>query len=318
MYISYAAYNHITAPFENPARTSVNVYVNNYNGFGGQSIYYAPNFLAVPNATAAFERALETWRCATFINYKVRNVADIPDTLVAAKVEFATLDVGVVTVLGITENHPTSPCTDPNGVVIGAKRPRFVIQFNSILDWHTDTLMPPNLPSDSFDLESRALHELGHAHLLVHTNNPNDLMYFEDVTPPYNRELQQNDLDGGHYIVGISLNIPANCTPSMIPLNPINCGGATSVFELGNRQFSVKIVPNPAFTTFELNIASDNSLSSVGLRAQLFTLTGVELFNRQIRNTTTTYDVSNIPAGVYILVLSTEAGDRKSFKIIKH
>src|SRR5690606_8721862 len=125
----------------------------------------------------------------------------VPDIFHAGRIEYDSLPVGAITTLASTGNM-TFFCPDSTGFIPGSERRRFTIKFNSNLNWHTDTLMPTPLPANTYDLESRAVHELRHAHLLNHSNNSNDLMYYTDVTPPseYRRVIEPNDKSGGNYI----------------------------------------------------------------------------------------------------------------------
>jgi hypothetical protein len=320
LYIPFAAFNHATGAFSNPANKSLKVYVPDRNGLGGQSIYYASNFKADTNAVKAFERGLENWRCATFINYRVQDSTAVPNILHAGRIEYDSLPVGAITTLASTGN-PTFFCPDSTGFIPGSERRRFTIKFNSILNWHTDTLMPIPLPANTYDLESRAVHELGHAHLLNHSNNTNDLMYYTDVIPPleYRRDIKPNDESGGNYIVQISTNPPASCPTAMTPLTPANCGGTTSVIDFGNsRTIAVTIYPNPTNNEFHVLIDDQNLNSVFDFEMHLFDVVGQKVLSKSINDNDTVIDVSILSSGIYLLTLSHQRKIIHSYKIIKN
>ncbi len=319
LYIPFAATNHGTGTFNNPANKSLKIYVPNRNGLGGQSLYYASNFKADTSAVNAFERGLEKWRCTTFINYRVQDSTAVPDIFHAGRIEYDSLPVGAITTLASTGNM-TFFCPDSTGFIPGSERRRFTIKFNSNLNWHTDTLMPTPLPANTYDLESRAVHELGHAHLLNHSNNSNDLMYYTDVTPPseYRRVIEPNDKSGGNYIVQISINPPASCPTAMTPLTTANCGGTSNVVDLGNNNsITVTLFPNP--TNHELHVLIDdqNLNSVIEFEAEIYNVVGHRVLLNDINESDTAIDVSALPPGVYILRLNHVGKLVRTFKIIK-
>lgn len=321
--IPFSAVNHSTAQFSippNPPSKTLKMYLGNVNGSGGQSIYYAPSFKADTNAVKAFERALEKWRCTTFINYKIQDSTSIIDISNAGRIEYAPLPVGATTTLAVTGNTPFRYCIDSTGFFEGASRPRFVILFNSNVNWHRDTLMPVPLPNNTFDMDSRALHELGHAHLLNHSNNINDLMYFTDAVAPleYRREILPNDKSGGEYIVETSANSPDSCHLSMVPLTIANCDNLTNLIEVKGELLSINVFPNPVIEEVNIRIDYDQSFSKIKLELHLFDFLGHMVDNKSIENIETSINISNLPSGIYLLTLSQEGKHIKSFKIIKN
>jgi hypothetical protein len=317
--VRFAALNFGSGPFSKPPNKGILVSLSDYNGLGGQSIYYASNFKADTNSINAFERALIKWKCTTFVNYAVQDSAAVPDINRAGRIEFANLPVGVTTTLAATDNIPYIPCVDVD-TILRANRRSFVIKFNGNLSWHTSTSTPSPLPANTFDLESRALHELGHAHLLNHSNEPNDLMYFTDLTPPYRREIEANDSIGGVYIMSISTT-PAltGCQSEMVSLGPADCGSATNVIEIANNiQLSAAVYPNPTTSDLNISIEGDTEiLNKATFNAILFDLLGREVSSIQIQNETSQLKMSDVPNGFYILSLYFEGKPVKSFKVQK-
>lgn len=322
LYIPFAALNHATGALNNPANKSLKLYVPNRNGMGGQSIYYAANFVVDTNAVKTFERALEKWRCTTFINYKIQDSIAVPNIFHAGRIEYDSLHVGVMSTTLASTGNPSFFCApDSAGLFIGSERRRFTIKFNSNLNWHKDTLMPIPLPANTYDLESRAVHELGHGHLLNHSNNVNDLMYFTDAVAPfeYRREILDNDENGGIYIVQISSNSPPTCPPAMVPLTLANCSGTTNVVELENKELIfVQVFPNPTSDKLNIFIDYQKAFSKIELKAYLFDLLGNEILSKPINSNNTKIDVSSLPSGIYLFSIAQKGNFVQSFKIIKN
>jgi hypothetical protein len=86
------------------------------------------------------------------------------------------------------------------------------IEFLGSMPWHTDTTMPT---TGQADLESVALHELGHAHQLGHVRDQNDPLYWSISFGSANRTLFQNNIDGGIYVKDKSINTPICSQPTM-------------------------------------------------------------------------------------------------------
>lgn len=217
-----------------------------------------------------------------------------------------------------TDNLPYTPCAAVDSIV-RANRREFVIKFNENLMWHTDTLMPTPLPANTFDLESRALHELGHAHLLNHSNNPNDLMYFTDVTPPYRRIIMPNDEAGGDYIMSISTpTAPTGCQTEMTALTPANCG-LTNVIEIEQGiQASIDIFPNPTTGKLFISIHSDSYSGQINdFQATIFDLLGRKIIDTELTQATSTLSLSEVSNGLYVLTISYQGHLIDSFKVQK-
>ncbi|MFK7951094.1 MAG: T9SS type A sorting domain-containing protein [Saprospiraceae bacterium] len=322
--VPFAAYNWLSGQFATPAQKGLKVTLNNYNGDGGQYIYYANNFKVDTGAVQAFERALIKWKCSTFVNYKIKDSIDIVDFSNVGRVEFDSLPIFVIgTTVAVTlasvNNLPFQPCGNSNGS-LQASRVQFRVKFNSVLNWHTDTTQPNPLPPNTYDLESRALHELGHAHLLNHSNNPSDLMYFTDLTPPYRRQIMPNDLAGGLYIMDIStapIPVPSNCQNPMESLTIHNCGSATNTRNIKTSSFSyAKIFPNPAINNLTISF-NDNHYYNKKLTVKIFDILGKEQAFYKISEKDTQIDLSELPNGMYIISLIDGGRVLQSHKLLK-
>lgn len=302
--IRFAVLNAVTAIFFTPPNKPIPIVARNFNGLGGVSLYYSKSFKADTNAVKAFERGLKRWRCSTLINYIVQDSASIRDFATAAKIEFSSLPVGTTTTLATTSNSPIQPC--PDTPVLAFVRRKFSIQFNSMLSWHTAMAMPVPLPANTYDLESRATHELGHAHLLNHSNNIADLMYWTDSTAPYEyrRDIMPNDLAGGLHVSRQSSTLVsrvASCQPPM-QLTPIgNCNNLSHSDEIDYSSYLI-VQPNPV--TDLLQFQFDGSIHSMQTgKVLIVNAIGQPLLIKPLANELQSIDVSSLPTGYFNLIL---------------
>ncbi|MEE2700313.1 MAG: gliding motility-associated C-terminal domain-containing protein [Bacteroidota bacterium] len=178
------------------------------NGLGGYTFIFNNTFEAtVTGSEAAFIRALESWRCATRINWDI----DVQNTTLTASNandgENVVAFVSSITSLA-TSYSWYSNCGGNNWYVS-----EMDIEFNTSIPWHTDTTMPS---TGQADMESIALHELGHAHQLSHVRDQTDPLYWSIQFGQIRRNLLQNDIDGGTYVKDKSVNTPICGQPAMV------------------------------------------------------------------------------------------------------
>jgi hypothetical protein len=307
--VRFAALNDHTGIFNTPPDKDVKLITNNINSKGGVSIYYNSVFKADTNAVKAFERALISWRCATLINYVIEDSSAISSLTNTGKVSFKPLPVGTLTTLAGTNNLPYAICLP---VVEASLRRRFEISFNSSLLWHTLPSMPLSLPVSTYDLESRAVHELGHAHLLNHSNNVEDLMYWTDSLPPYNyrRSIMPNDLLGGLHIVNIS-TIPLSnpspvCSNPMVRISFSECMKTSKLEEVDSiTSFSISVDPNPVNDILRLEIPRMSNAEKVE-QVLILDLSGRIRYSSDVIEESIL--VTSLEDGAYFIALVTSNG----------
>lgn len=156
-------------------------YLRNLNGTGGYTFVYNNSFNANAPAVAAFERALETWRCNGGVNFVASGTSAV-STALSDGVNIVTFDASL-----------------PVGV-LGRATSRFQGSANGLCNvantvWWTNEIdvqffpdppvagfpweYGPAAPSiTEFDFESVAVHELGHAAGLAHRIAPGDVMHY--------------------------------------------------------------------------------------------------------------------------------------------
>ena len=167
--------------------------------------YNLPSGLAInAPAKAAFERALDKWRCATGVHFTMSDSStneeaekdDISSILFQAE-----LPTGVVATT--TSRFKASGSTSCDLMNTTWYLREFDMQFA-----HPDNMIPglswsyessPASPTE-FDFETIALHELGHAHALGHINDPNSSMYYAIENGVTKRELSSQDIGAGLYL----------------------------------------------------------------------------------------------------------------------
>jgi hypothetical protein len=290
--------------------------LRNLNNAGGYDLYYASGFsLLASGAKTAFEKALLEWKCKTKVNFRlVPSFDSIPAGLqqYACGIRAGDLPPGIpssmkaVTVLQI-DNLCT---TGPNDSVITAYYSYFDIYFKigAGVTWRAyEDEAPLDWTNNELDIQSAALHELGHAHLLQHSNNNNDVMYYLQFK--YKRVLEANDLEGGLYIM--NLNKPDDgCS---LPMTDGDC--ATSSAK-PHQLIVTSIYPNPSSDWVFIDFPE--ILSSSIQKIQLTDLLGRVIFeDQEAKANPYLLSLKHLPNGTYSLIIKDKQGNSNTFKVIK-
>lgn len=204
-------------------------YLRDINSSGGLTLNYNTNFLNYPGATDAFERALNSWRCGSFIHFDLSTVPASSTCQAQDGISIVNWDTACPLPQGILGQSRSnySFCSAPLTIYLDdvdfifAKQP-------ANLSWNFTT---NNSTNQQYDFESVALHELGHGHQLTHVIEPSEVMHFTIGPGTDKRVLSQQDIDGGDDV--ITFSAANTCGPAPhTPLNSSNCalGGPTASF----------------------------------------------------------------------------------------
>lgn len=293
---------------------SIPLILADVNGSGGYSLYYTDDFSNLNGATSAFRRARDTWSCATNVHWNIESYDDIVIKDNACKIDYragqlpqgTTASIAITSIIGSScpGNDKSHSYMKKFDLIFN----KYVLRNNSSTEinwWTSQTEMTES--EDVFpnrDLETIALHELGHAHGLLHTN------YGSIMDPKYestNRELDDNKFCAIN-IVNLSIDENFNCVDEMTKLIPSGC----STY-IGEETLNViRAYPNPS--TGELWVVGEylkgkklRLISSNGRLIQEHSLNGL---------TKLRIDFAEEPSGLYFVHIIGNSS-HEVLKIIK-
>ena len=198
------------------------------NASGGISFQFGPNFGAGP--TAAWQRALVSWRCGTGMNW---DGAPGPSNAIADDgVNVVAFDQGPelpARVLGRTTTYYRG-CYAPGGSVVFWVK-EIDMQFDDGTNFQTG---PANAVSPQIDFETVAVHELGHAQQLGHLILPGAVMHYAVARGQNARTLSAaSDIAGGRQVLRVRSFRNLGCGgPALLPA-PLTSLAATYVAGAG-------------------------------------------------------------------------------------
>lgn len=263
------------------------------NTAGGYTLVMNSTFNSNTIARQAFERALNSWKCATGINWTISpttststSIADDGTNLVT----FATLGAGV---LAECTNYYSGAYNSNNELIVIVTG--YDVGIKSSVNWNYTSSAPS---ASQYDFESTILHELGHASQLHHVIDASELMHWFATVGSQFRIITSGAMIGGNAIMARNLSINlANVGTKMNPYNTSLC--ATSVTE-NAEPTNMDIYPNPAndFITIDYTSAIEDQHVSI------FDIQGNLLLDERISANNTKIDVRGLASGLYILKVS--------------
>ncbi len=192
----------------------------NVDGRGGYTIRFntSSGFGIDPIAVAAFERAVNTWRCGTKVNWIVDKTGTtagvVKDDLCVVQYS-ADLPAGI---LGLaTTRYKALGSTKCLGMNTLWSVREFDVEFTpnaNLLSGYEWNFGEENTSTSNFqfDFESIALHELGHALGLGHVIDEEEVMHFAIANGQERRHLNEGAIAAGNYKVDLS--VERNCITS--------------------------------------------------------------------------------------------------------
>ncbi|HET6244128.1 MAG: T9SS type A sorting domain-containing protein [Bacteroidetes bacterium] len=197
----------------------------NKNSNGGYIWQMNSDFNSNTKASEAFERALISWRCKTYVPWEMgkttsTNVTASDGINIIRFDNNSELPAGVLAACYTYWNG----CNDESGFKW------FVNELDIVFDDSTNWSYSQAAPElDQFDLESIALHELGHGHQLGHVINPNGVMHYSVAPGEYKKILKSNDIQGGSLVIESSKSSSYCGKTPIIPLKESDCSGTSAV-----------------------------------------------------------------------------------------
>ena len=173
------------------------------NASGGITFQFGPNFTSNASASAAWQRALATWRCQTGINWEL-GVPAATNAIADDKQNVVAFDVGNELpdrVLGRTTSYYLG-CQVPGGeVVFWVKEVDMQFDDGAVFQFGP---APAVGALNQIDFETVAVHELGHAHQLGHLILPGAVMHYAIARGQNTRTLStSSDIAGGRQVLRV-------------------------------------------------------------------------------------------------------------------
>jgi hypothetical protein len=301
LFVKYAAFNSYTSASQTPAKTALPWTLRDANGIGGFTMTYGTGMLADTAARGCFERALNSWRCATKINYVFDPAHPNLNGLIC-NIDIVDTFSGVSSTLAVTVSKPEN--CDASGVYIKAYLVKFDMMFNKKVKFYKKEDLS-GIDTSFHDMQSVALHELGHAHLLDHVNNSDPMFAFlpKNVV---RRTLTPFDIEGGKKMMQINNAIfsGSNCNSSV--MQPYNCIISTDEVTLHQHT----IFPNPASNLVNLPTVFVGSQNWV----YLYDVYGRLIYTGECQPT---LDVSHFGSGLIFGRIAKSNQIHYTFKLIK-
>ena len=262
------------------------------NSSGGYTFTPHTEVGALPAATSAIQRAMDTWTCVTNVNWILSPTPTATDVVASDGVNVIRFDNGGELGAGVLGMGSTYWA-----YTFGSSENYWrVTEMDITMDDGTNWNYGPAAPGGAqYDFESVMLHELGHLHQFNHVINTTSPMHYAIANGTMKRSLLSTDITGGNLVMsssgtaaadaGINPMIPYTNNPSCIPTSVEN----TSVHA------DQTVYPNPATDFIKVKFSKDANVEVYNLLGESFKaiITGNNLI-----------DVSSLPRGIYVLKIS--------------
>jgi len=277
----------------------------NHDGQGGYTWVFNETFFENTDAVDAFQRAVDTWVCATNMSWLVSEESTTIDEAENDGVNVVSLKSSSDSnaselapgVLAIA-NSTYSGCIVPGGA--NAYLTDLDITFNADFNWN----YTENDPEDwQYDFEGTATHELGHAHNLGHVIDEDALMHF-DTDSGINsatRDIDRNTINAAKIVQEYS-KTNGICDKDFLVAR--DC-----------MDYSTIEVEAVDYVTITNNGEATFSVINVDY---LWVLRVFDISGKFILETTDrTVDLSNYHSGIYIFYVEYDAAGEDYFKVVR-
>ena len=270
------------------------------------------------NCRALLKRTIEDWACKIPIKYRIgRDTTITTNDTIADGISYITFKSSLSNASFGAETSIKVNGACATGHIYATEAD---VSFNSTVNWNyvNPTSVPNNTPNPNMygtpyaDFFTTALHEFGHASLLLHVNQTSDLMYFAiPSTTGVGPYISTDDAAGA----SDNLTWSKSVTLGTCPYNPftIPASGAvtcidpetgTGIDEIGNNNFQVSIYPNPAADFINVTFTKQSESSNT---IKLVNVIGQTVFYSNIGKNEGAQEVINLQSiskGVYLLIIT--------------
>lgn len=268
---------------------------------GGYTWTYNVNFNTNAPAKAAFQRSLQSWRCATYINWPTASTTSTISASANDNVNIVTFNSALASgVLGQCSYYASGCGSDPNQTWFISE---LDIQFANTPGGGTWQYGPTAPSGSQYDFESVTVHELGHGHQLGHVINNSDLMHWALSNGQSKRNLNSDDLNGGLAVMVRNAQAGGTCgQPLMTPLTSSNCAlGAPTASFTANR---TTVCPGQTVIFTNLSTGSPT--------ATTWTFAGGTPSTSAVSSPTVTY---NTPGSYSVQLVATNANGSSTYSV---
>lgn len=256
------------------------------------------------------ESSFVKWACNTGVNF-------VLDQEVAQTAEWTHDDINLI---GLSEPGQLpnyllgktittfSGCGTSNGLQWNLIEVDIVL--NREINWYVGEGTPA---SGQFDMATSILHEIGHAHLLQHNNNPTSPMYFELLSGSSRRDLNmETDIEGGTFIGHEANNAAHVCGESVHEPYDKDCNLSLINSITDEMANELQVYPNPFADELTILLPDFHDVEYT-----LYDSQGRVVESNPILNTTTSLSTSQLSPGIYLLELNSSEG-RQSRRLVKN
>ncbi|GAA4233512.1 hypothetical protein GCM10022291_10720 [Postechiella marina] len=261
------------------------------NGDGGITWIFNSDFESNTNANTAFNAVLKNWSCETGINWDVDSNTTTVDSALDDGLNVVSFNVLPAGNLGVTTLYGGA-CNNSEDWVVN--QVDLIFDNTDLSPWFYDG--GTNL---GYDFYSVALHELGHAHLLNHVVDSDDVMDYDIALEQQNRTLNSKNIDAANMV-------QARSTANMIcslPLMSAYAGSCPLSVEDEELNNSVSMYPNPTIGQFFIKNDSFLTLE----KAVIYDVSGRLISNTDLLKTKV-ISLQGVSKGMYFVNIHSSNG----------